>query len=62
MHWYEGGKFYRVSLSMEFRTGVQIFDEDTQIAPDRAAAIKRIVAAWEKEWLEGSAITSDDGS
>ncbi|HKQ86859.1 MAG TPA: hypothetical protein VJS43_08820 [Candidatus Acidoferrales bacterium] len=55
MHWYEGGKFYCVRVSIEFRTNVQILGEDAGIDPVRAAAVKTTIAAWEKDWLEDSA-------
>ena len=54
MHWVPriDGKFYHVQLSIDFRSSMIVFDEDTEIEPNRAVFIKKTLALWEQEWLE----------
>lgn len=54
MHWVprEDGKFYHMRLNIDFRSSLEIFHEDTDIEPHRAAFVKATLALWEQEWLD----------
>jgi hypothetical protein len=54
MYWVprSDNKFYNVRLNIGFQSTMNVYDEDAEIEPHRAAFIKATLALWEQEWLE----------
>jgi hypothetical protein len=56
MHWVpRDGKFHHMHMNIDFRSSIQMGEEDTDIEPTRAVFIKATLGLWEQEWLEEGA-------
>jgi hypothetical protein len=56
MHWVSrDGKFHRMHMNIDYRSAIQIGEEDTEIESIRAVFIKATLGLWEQEWLEEGA-------
>lgn len=51
-HWFDksDGKVYQVYL--EFGRAINLHGEDTNIEPERAKFIRKMVEKWESEWMQ----------
>jgi hypothetical protein len=58
MHWVpRDGKFHHMHMNIDYRSAIQIGEEDINIEPTRAVFIKATLGLWEQEWLEETAKT-----
>jgi hypothetical protein len=56
MHWVpRDGKFHHMHMNIDYRSSIQMGEEDAEIEPTRAAFITATLGLWEEEWLEEEA-------
>ena len=62
VHWFDKGenKFYHVYMDFD-RHSMNLHGEDTDIEPDRAKFIRKMLEKWELEWLQEQAKTGGTG-
>src|SRR5882762_183911 len=60
LHWFDKGdeKFYRAYLDFDRHS---MRREDTEIEPERAKFIRKMLEKWELEWLQDEAKTGQAG-